>query len=71
MVLDEKGQVGVKSVGAQGKVEFHAARVIASDTNGVWLDGLPPTVSVITVGQQFVRTGDTVRAVEERQGAGL
>ncbi len=71
MVLDDKGQVGIKSVNPQGKVEFHAASVLASDVNGVWLDGLPQTVSIITVGQQFVRTGDTVRTVEERQGAGL
>jgi len=71
LVLDDKGQVGVKSVNPQGKVEFHSARVMASDANGVWLDGLPQTVSIITVGQQFVRTGDTVRSVEDRQGAGL
>lgn len=71
MVLDDKGQIGIKSVNAQGKVEFHPAIVLASDVNGVWLDGLPRNISIITVGQQFVRTGETVRAVEERQGARL
>ena len=71
LVLDDKGQVGVKSVNADGRVEFNTAKVLASDTNGIWLDGLPQTVAVITVGNQFVRTGDIVRTVEERPGAAL
>jgi multidrug efflux system membrane fusion protein len=68
LVLDETGQVGVKAVTANGRVTFHPARVMTSEPTGVWLDGLPRTVSVITVGQQFVRAGDLVRTVEERQG---
>ncbi len=69
LVLDEGGQVGVKTVTAEGRVAFLPARVLTSEAGGVWLDGLPQTVSVITVGQQFVRAGDLVRAVEERNGA--
>ncbi|MBM3507350.1 MAG: efflux RND transporter periplasmic adaptor subunit [Alphaproteobacteria bacterium] len=68
LVLNESGQVGVKAV-ADGRVVFHPARVLTSENSGIWLDGLPAIVSVITVGQQFVRAGDTVRPVEERQGA--
>ncbi len=68
LVLDEGGQVGIKSVTNEGRVAFLPARVLTSEPGGVWLDGLPQTVSVITVGQQFVRAGDAVRAVEERQG---
>ena len=66
LVLDEGGQVGIKSVTNEGRVAFLPARVLTSEPGGVWLDGLPQTVSVITVGQQFVRAGDAVRAVEER-----
>lgn len=71
LVLDDKGQVGVKVVNAAGVVEFLPARVLAADNAGVWLDGLPRQMAVITVGQQFVRAGEPVRVVEDRQGAGL
>jgi len=70
LVLDDQGAVGVKLVNKDGVVEFKTARVLASDDQGVWLDGLPTNVSIITVGQQFVRAGDVVRAVED-QGARL
>ena len=66
LVLDDQGRMGVKSVSAGGIVEFQLARVLGATDEGVWLDGLPPTLSIITVGQQFVRTGDVVRAVEDR-----
>ncbi len=66
LVLDEKGQVGVKAVNAAGIVEFLPARVLAADNAGVWLDGLPKQLAVITVGQQFVRAGDPVRVVEDK-----
>jgi multidrug efflux system membrane fusion protein len=62
LVLGESGTVGVKTVNADGVVEFHAARVIAADNDGAWLDGLPLSVAIITVGHQFVRTGDVVQA---------
>ncbi|MSP20996.1 MAG: efflux RND transporter periplasmic adaptor subunit [Alphaproteobacteria bacterium] len=71
LVLDDKGQVGVKVVNAAGVVEFLPARVLAADNAGVWLDGLPRQMVVITVGQQFARAGEPVRVVEDRQGAGL
>ena len=71
LVLDEDGALGVKSVTADGVVEFYPARVLASEDDGVWLDGLPETLSIITVGHQFVRAGDHVRAVADNREAGL
>lgn len=70
LVLDEEGALGIKAVNADGVVEFLPARVIAADGEGVWLDGLPQTVSIITVGHQFVRAGDPVHAVADTE-AGL
>lgn len=65
LVMDEDGTLGVKAVDDEGIVEFLPTRVLASDGDGVWLDGLPEQVEIITVGQQFVRAGDVVRAVAD------
>ena len=69
LVLDESGAMGVKTVNADGVVEFHAARVIAADNDGAWLEGLPPSVAIITVGHQFVRAGDVVDVVTDTAAA--
>ncbi|MDA0654414.1 MAG: efflux RND transporter periplasmic adaptor subunit [Proteobacteria bacterium] len=63
LVMDEAGTLGVKAVNGDGMVEFMPTRVLASDGDGVWLDGLPEQVEIITVGQQFVRAGDVVQVV--------
>jgi len=65
LALDDGGVVGVKSVDTDGSVAFHVANIVRSDTNGLWLAGLPETVRLITVGQGFVNAGDRVQASEE------
>lgn len=60
LALDDEGAIGVRTVSAEGVVEFHPAIIVADETGGVWLGGLPETVTVITVGQDFVRAGDRV-----------
>lgn len=68
LTLDDEGVVGIRTVGADGRVAFHAAEIVADETAGVWLAGLPETVTVITVGQEFVREGDKVEVVLESDG---
>jgi len=63
MTLNDEGEIGVKTVTEQGIVRFFAAQIIADGDNGVWLAGLPETVGIITVGQDFVRDGDQVLPV--------
>jgi multidrug efflux system membrane fusion protein len=65
LTLAENGDVGVKTLGADGKVEFHPAKIIAGGDDGVWLAGLPDTVRFITVGQDFVSVGQSVEAVPD------
>lgn len=67
LVLDETGALGVKVVNDQNLVEFIGAEVIASDSQGVWLDGLPAVVSIITVGHQFVKSGELVNSVADSE----
>ena len=69
MTLNDEGQLGVKTVTQEGIVRFFPAQIIADGENGVWLAGLPETIGVITVGQDFVRDGDQVLPVIENRPA--
>ena len=63
--LTDEGTVGVKTLSANHRVEFHPVRIIGEDSGGVWLAGLPERVTLITVGQDYVTPGQLVDAVDE------
>lgn len=65
LTLDDAGNVGLKIINAEGKVEFIVADIALSSNDGVWLAGLPETATIITVGQGFVNTGSIVDTVPE------
>lgn len=65
LTLSDEGVVGVKTVGAGDRVEFFPVTMVADGPDGIWLGGLPETVQVITVGQEFVRVGQRVQPVPE------
>lgn len=65
LALDDNGKVGVRTVNSQQQVEFHYVGIVRETTNGIWVTGLPPTVDLITVGQEYVANGDKVQAVRE------
>jgi len=67
MVLSDKGAVGVRVV-QNGMVVFMPVRVLSEDAAGAWITGLPDTVNVITVGQEFVNDGQRVEPVFDRSG---
>lgn len=66
LTLDDAGNVGVKIVNADGRVEFVVADIALSSNDGVWLAGLPETATIITVGQGYVASGVLVDAVPEQ-----
>jgi multidrug efflux system membrane fusion protein len=65
LTLDDAGSVGLKIVNDAGKVEFVVADIALSSGDGVWIAGLPHTVTIITVGQGFVTSGSVVETVTE------
>ena len=65
LTLDDAGNIGVKIINDDGKVEFVVADVALSTNDGVWVAGLPDLATIITVGQGFVVPGTTVNAVPE------
>lgn len=66
LTLADDGQLGVKTVSAENVVEFHPVTIIDHGPEGVWIAGLPPSATVITVGQEFVVAGQRVKPVPER-----
>ncbi len=74
--LDDAGRIGAKTVDADDRVVFHPIEVIRTAPDGVWVTGLPDTIHLITVGQDFVSPGERVRPrtpegerLPERSGA--
>lgn len=65
LTLDDQGNLGIKIVNESGMVEFHAADIAMSSSEGVWIAGLPYSATIITVGQGFVNEGVIVNAVPE------
>ena len=63
LVLNDAGQMGVRIVDEQNRVHFKPVIVVNESTEGVWIQGLPNEVSLITVGQEEVFEGQEV-AVE-------
>jgi multidrug efflux system membrane fusion protein len=65
LTLDDDGVVGVKVVEDGDRVAFRPVTIVADTSEGIWLSGLPERVTLITVGQEFVRDGQRVRPVAE------
>jgi multidrug efflux system membrane fusion protein len=65
LTLTDDGKIGVKTVNAENVVEFHPVQIVGDGPDGVWLAGLPERARLITVGQDFVLTGQKVEPVPE------
>ncbi|WP_417270503.1 efflux RND transporter periplasmic adaptor subunit [Celeribacter sp.] len=60
LTLNDEGLLGVRIVDADNMVAFVPVQVIRDNVDGVWVSGLPEEVDIITVGQEYVRSGVTV-----------
>jgi multidrug efflux system membrane fusion protein len=63
LTLDAEGELGIKTVDADGKVIFHRVSIAESGNNGIWVTGLPDQANIIVVGQGYVSAGQSVNAV--------
>lgn len=61
MVLNDAGVIGVRIVDDSDIVHFKPVKVVSEGPNGVWVDGLPEHVRLITVGQEDVFDGQKVK----------
>ena len=60
LVLADDGQVGVKVLGQDNKVEFRATNIVAQDRQSIWVQGLEDGIGLITLGQNYVKSGEIV-----------
>ncbi|WMT91082.1 efflux RND transporter periplasmic adaptor subunit [Pelagibacterium sp. H642] len=66
LTLNDEGVLGVRAV-EDGVVAFHEVTIVSDTRDGVWVSGLPETIEIITIGQEFVVDG---QAVATGQGTG-
>lgn len=64
LALGDDGRLGVKTVEAENEVAFHPVEVVQAEAQGVWVRGVPDAARIVTLGQGFVRRGETVRVSE-------
>ncbi|MCW9041947.1 MAG: efflux RND transporter periplasmic adaptor subunit [Pseudopelagicola sp.] len=67
LTLNDDGRLGVRTVDENGIVDFFAVELVRDTKEGVWLAGLPETVNVITIGQEFVVRGVKVEPVFDQE----
>jgi multidrug efflux system membrane fusion protein len=60
LTLDNEGELGVRAVNGDNEVQFYPVTILQDTRDGVHVAGLPPTVDIITVGQEFVQAGQRV-----------
>ncbi|MEP1594004.1 MAG: efflux RND transporter periplasmic adaptor subunit, partial [Halieaceae bacterium] len=63
LTLNDAGQMGLRIVNGSNRVEFKVVEILEDGAEGMWITGLPETVSLITVGQEYVAVGDVVEPV--------
>ena len=55
-----RGNIAVRTVGADNKVTMWNVEIIREDPDGIWVTGLPRQATIITVGQDFVAPEERV-----------
>jgi len=61
LTLDDNGSTAVKTVDAQNIVRTNPVSILRFTREKVWVSGLNNEATIITVGQGFVKHGETVR----------
>ncbi len=60
LALSDAGEPGIKWVSPDNLVQFTGVDVVKSESDRLWITGIPDQARIITRGQGFVRTGDQV-----------
>jgi multidrug efflux system membrane fusion protein len=70
LTLDDAGRLGVRTVSADNRAAFMPVTLQRDTVDGVWVEGLPETVDVIVVGQEFVIDGVALEVTFKNAPAG-
>lgn len=69
LTLDDNGILGIRTIDQSSIVAFKPVSIFATQPDGIWITGLPKTITLITVGQEFVRHGELVIPVTDDRRA--
>jgi multidrug efflux system membrane fusion protein len=64
LTISSAGDIGVRAVGEGDKVQFVPVQIVEDLQKNMWLAGIAEGARVIVSGQDFVREGQIVAAVE-------
>jgi membrane fusion protein, multidrug efflux system len=70
LTFSSGGDLGVRIVNGETKVDFVPVSVVEDDQNHMWVAGIPDAARVIVQGQDFVREGQQVVAVPQSVSVG-
>ena len=65
LALNADGDVGVKYLDYENRVQFAATNTIDETTDGIWVTGLPEKSRVIVKGQDYVAVGSETAPTDE------
>ncbi len=65
LTIASSGDIGVRIVDAESKVQFVPVKIVEDLQDTMWLSGIADGARVIVRGQDFVRDGQKVDAVDE------
>jgi multidrug efflux system membrane fusion protein len=57
LTLNDDGILGIRAVNADAIVEFYPVTLLKDTSKGIWVGGLPESVDVIVLGQEYVIAG--------------
>jgi len=60
LTLGDDGNMGIRTLDDANRVVFNPVEIVEDGPQGLWITGLPRTVSLITVGQEYVSVGEQV-----------
>ena len=60
LALDDNGNIGVRYLDSDDRVNFAVTTTIDEDANGIWVTGLPEQTRIIITGQDYVSNGTKV-----------
>ncbi|MEZ5670051.1 MAG: efflux RND transporter periplasmic adaptor subunit [Alphaproteobacteria bacterium] len=69
IALADDGTIGVRIVAEGNTVAFVPIALLGDTTDGLWVAGLPEKVTLITVGQEYVSSGQVVEPVYQPTAA--
>jgi len=70
LVLNDEGEIGIRSLTSDNIVQFEPVRLIGEEPKGVWVDGLDGDVRLITSGQGYVAAGQKVDVADDEDVSG-